>query len=202
MPDSAQRKADLPPVIPPELARRGPIAVNEIAADDPDNKGMRLIAPDNPTPEQEAAQERESKPKARKVWRSTKKIKIGKKTVTVKTKYSEGVAMGNPSQKVRVTVVPAPKTPAGCVTVTFVVKKKNGDVTNEIRNIQVNESNPHAGLTREQVLEVHALQYPDEPEREPNLGDMTPAFIAWLKRKHPADYAVRYHGRIVNGRII
>lgn len=190
MPDSAQRKADLPPVIPPELARRGPIAVNEIAADDPDNKGTRLIAPDNPTSEQEAAQERESKPKARKGRRAPVKA-------VKPTKFHSTAKKAATASKVT-----TPKTPAGCVTVTFVVKKKNGDVTNEVRNIQVNESNPHAGLTREQVLEVHALQYPDEPEREPNLGDMTPAFIAWLKRKHPADYAVRYHGRIVNGRII
>ena len=37
---------------------------------------------------------------------------------------------------------------------------------------------------------------PEPPECEPQLGDLTPAYIEWVKKYYPDDYEARYKGRI------
>jgi hypothetical protein len=36
---------------------------------------------------------------------------------------------------------------------------------------------------------------PPAPEMNPMMGDKTPAYMEWLAKYHPEDYAVRYKGR-------
>lgn len=38
----------------------------------------------------------------------------------------------------------------------------------------------------------------EEPKQEPSMGDKTPAWMAWLKRTKPKEFAARYAGRTVN----
>ena len=37
---------------------------------------------------------------------------------------------------------------------------------------------------------------PEQPDCDPALGDLTPAYIAWVKKYFPDDYEARYIGRI------
>ena len=37
---------------------------------------------------------------------------------------------------------------------------------------------------------------PDPPECDPALGDLTPAYIEWVRKYYPDDFEARYKGRI------
>jgi hypothetical protein len=37
---------------------------------------------------------------------------------------------------------------------------------------------------------------PDPPVCEPQLGDLTPDYIEWVRKYHPDDFEARYKGRI------
>jgi hypothetical protein len=37
---------------------------------------------------------------------------------------------------------------------------------------------------------------PDPPECEPQLGDLTPDYIEWVRKYYPDDFEARYKGRI------
>lgn len=37
---------------------------------------------------------------------------------------------------------------------------------------------------------------PDPPECEPQLGDLTPAYIEWVRKYYPDDFEARYNHRI------
>ena len=188
-----EKKQDLPPVMPPEIAARGPLQMPMTDTDPAETPGLtykgavkRAAILPTPPPEPKAKPGKVVKkfivvPKPGKAGRPVSPAKAAKK---------EFIASVNNAFAVEVTVK------------AVVV---NGDTTwTTSKKIwhEVDRINPHAGLTREQVLEVHNKHYEDAPAYDNHLGDMTPDFIAWLLENHPADYAVRYHGRIVGGRIL
>jgi len=41
-----------------------------------------------------------------------------------------------------------------------------------------------------------ADKIPDPPDCEPQLGDLTPVYIEWVKKYYPDDFEARYKGRI------
>jgi hypothetical protein len=55
--------------------------------------------------------------------------------------------------------------------------------------------NPHAGMKAADIQRVIAREYEGSPERHPSLGDLTPAYVAWLKENYPQDAVIRYYGR-------
>jgi hypothetical protein len=48
----------------------------------------------------------------------------------------------------------------------------------------------------EETKEQKKAQVPDPPDCDPALGDLTPAYIEWVKKFYPDDFKARYQGRI------
>lgn len=50
-------------------------------------------------------------------------------------------------------------------------------------------------VSAEETHRVRALNYKDAPKMDPQLGDLTPAFVEWLYLNKPYDASVRYFSR-------
>lgn len=51
-----------------------------------------------------------------------------------------------------------------------------------------------AAVEEEKERDKHNI--PDPPDCDPALGDLTPAYIQYVKKYYPKDYEARYQGRI------
>jgi hypothetical protein len=189
MPNIAAQPAQQPdpePDIPAEVKKRGKIALNELASVD---KGVsRVAAPSEPVA-YEPAVFAQPTPAAEV---SANNLKLGKKVHwKTRQKQEQEAAKAAKSTKGKAKKATADWT----VTITVRKEDKRGNVSHEKRSIVVDPAHPQRGLSREQILEVHATTYPDAPLYDKMLGDVTPAFRAWLKTNHPGAAAIRYYER-------